>query len=169
MLSKKSFARGMMVLDAAYQNRQPFTKEQTELWYRLLADIPDNAFEEAILYIARNNKYLPTPAEIRTAADEMQNGPKLSASEAWREVLKAVSAHGLYSKPEFDNPVIADAVASVGYWNICMTDQNGMGTLRAHFHRAYESAQKREKLCSEKNMISASPERRGLQGFDSLS
>lgn len=43
---------------------KPLNEGQLDIWYELLKYIPDKAFQSAINYIVRSNRFFPTPEDF---------------------------------------------------------------------------------------------------------
>lgn len=117
-----------------------------ELWYRMLADVPYELAERALLKVLATVKYFPTIAEVREAVAELLEPDQLSPIEAWGLVLQAVRKYGwnrqeeaLKSLPE----PVARVVRMLGWQDICGSTE--IDVVRAHFLKAYEAQMRREK------------------------
>lgn len=61
------------------------------LWYSMLGDIDYPTLSKAVKIHCQQSRFAPTPADIRTIAADIQNGPQEGAALAWENVLKALS------------------------------------------------------------------------------
>ena len=119
-----------------------------ELWAKLLADIPYEVAEKALMKVLVSCRHFPTVAEIREAAADLTN-PVPSPAEAWEEVLANISRYGHYDAErgvKALSPVTSKAVRAIGYTEICLSEN--IDATRAHFFRVYEQYAKREKECA---------------------
>lgn len=110
-----------------------------ELWYRMLADLPYEIAEKALLRVLATAKHFPTVAEIREAAVELTSDPVPTAMEAWAEVRRAISLYGYYREEEALaslSPATAQVVRWIGWQEICASEQPDV--IRAQFRMAYE-------------------------------
>lgn len=144
------------VLQAAYP-RQELREETIRLYAAMLRDLEFVSAEQAVKRIIASSPYWPAIAEIRNAVAEAETGLP-SPEEAWEEVRRAVRDVGSYGRPQWSNPVLARAVESIGWLQICLSEQPGVE--RAHFLRVYESLRSRAVL--ERNVAPLlNGERRG--------
>lgn len=105
------------------------------MWADLFADMDFAAVKAALLVHCRTAKFLPSPAEIRELVTRgAQTGR--SGLAAWADVLKAISRYGVHRVPQFDDPLVKRAVASVGWSAICNSEEPGVE--RAHFAKVYD-------------------------------
>lgn len=132
-----------------------WTPQQSGLMYNMLADLTAEQFLKGVkIFCLKHKEIYPNTniiAYIREYAFIDQN--RLSAAEAWGEVICQVESIGYYGKPVFSTPIIEKAVKCVGWRNICMSEN--IGVERAHFMRAYES------LIDRENFTATARERRG--------
>jgi len=124
---------------------------QTFLVYeRLLADIPAPTLEAAVIQHVASSKWFPTIAELRQCAMELVAPQRMTAMEAWGVVLDAMKTGGArilpggngYYPPEWADPIIAKVVVSMGWIELCQSDNQEAD--RAHFMRAYDAIAQRE-------------------------
>lgn len=113
------------------------------LCWEMLKDIPDSQFITAIKKILATQQeiYQSTNIIVLIRKNAVRHELPL-ASEAWAEVLAAVSSVGSYGKPEFSNYVIKRAVDGIGWKSICMSEN--IGIERAHFFKMYDQIVQRE-------------------------
>ena len=129
----------------------PAELAQTFLVYeRLLTDIPPAILEAAVVQHVASSKWFPTIAELRQGAQALVAPQRTTAMEAWGKVLDAMKSGGArmlpggngYYPPEWDDPLIARVVTSMGWIELCQSDN--MEADRAHFMRAYDTLAQRE-------------------------
>jgi len=144
MASEADVARVVSMLSAAYPNWNvtPYT---VEVYYQDLKDIDTQE-----LLIASQScrseagrKFAPSIGELRGAVMELRrasyNIP--SAYDAWGEVLRAFNEIGSYSTPDWSSPLIAKVIKSLGWRNLCMSENQVAD--RARFIQAYEQLTER--------------------------
>lgn len=150
----------LMLLATAYPHAPELSDETTQLYVRMLADIPPPVLEVAVAQHVASSKFFPTVAELREQAVALASeaGSAPSAAEAWGEVVRAVGSVGYYGKPEFSHPRVSRAVECVGWQAICLSETPGVE--RAHFLRVYEQLDERAK--SDARLLPASRELRQL-------
>ena len=93
-MERAVFAKGIGLLQMVFESFR-LDGQTTELWYRLLGDLPTVAFEKAVLKIVMTHEKPPTIAAIRKAATE-ESDESLSAEEAWTKVIDDVHKRGIY-------------------------------------------------------------------------
>lgn len=146
-MSELDTLKAIAPLQLAYTNE--LSEERMDFYVEMLKDIPAESLGKAVRQIIYTSKFLPSIAEIRSYAIDtvkVENGTKEpDADEAWGEVQRAIRAVGYMKTPSFSNPVVADAVRSLGWQDICTTPADDTGILRAQFRRAYEAALGRQK------------------------
>lgn len=117
-----------------------------EAWHELLGDL------DYRLAIAATKKALaeseipalPAVGKIRSTALELQNGPGITAPEAWGLVLGIVRRHGYYGEAEALQalpPDLSRIVSWMGWAEICYSEK--VDVVRAQFMRMYEVQEKR--------------------------
>ena len=147
MTPTKELFKTMAVLGAAYPN---FEVQETtgEVYFKLLEDIPAETLERAALEHIARSKFFPTIAELRQAAFDLleASSPLPEGHEAWQAVLAEVERVGHAGSPEFDSPLIAKAVGTLGWRTICLSDN--VAVERAHFMQVYSGlvAKERDQL-----------------------
>lgn len=128
------------VLAAAYPNF-PVSEATIQVYAAALGDLETSAAVRAAEELVATSRFFPTVAEIRAAAAERTMGLP-TPEEALGLVLGEVRRCGIYGRPRFDCPVVAEAVRVVGFRNICTSDNPE--ALRAHFFRVYGAYRDRE-------------------------
>lgn len=143
LVSKDYFLKGMKIIETHYRN-QSWSKDQAMMMYEMLSDMTGEQFQKGVkTFCLKHKEIYPNTniiAYIREYGFVDQN--RMSATEAWGEVLKWVSKVGSYGKPEFSDETVAKAVECIGWRDICSSEN--VGVERAHFMRAYESLVNRD-------------------------
>jgi hypothetical protein len=123
-------------LVAAYPNAK--VSEQTVVVYlRMLQDIPADELQTVVDQCIAQQKFIPTVAEIRDMHRTLTvslNRP--TAAEAWGEVRRAIMRVGHIRVPEFDDPLVAEAVKHMGWRELCVSENQVAD--RARFLQTYE-------------------------------
>lgn len=133
----------LLAMIVAYWPEFPHQGEVTvNAWYLLLADLPYDLAQEALVLLAATRVFPPKPAELLDAVAELTLPPdaRLTPAEAWGLVLDAVRQVGVYGRPRLPG-LVGEAVEVVGWREIC-TSENA-DAVRAHFMRVYEQLQAR--------------------------
>jgi hypothetical protein len=79
------------VLGATYR-RDDWSEERFEVWIALLSDLPYDQAQEAVLGWARNEKWPPSPAEIRALTFDLQAARAERERITTREMLRLPAA-----------------------------------------------------------------------------
>ena len=144
-MTKQEAARLLVWVAANFPQAQERDLRPTaELWHRMLADIPFELAERAVVRVLATNRFWPTVAEVRQAAMELSGLRIPTAAEAWGEISKAAMTYGNYRTREALeslSPVVRQTAQYLGWASICQDDES---VIRAHFLRTYEACAKRE-------------------------
>ena len=144
MATKQDIIKVMAVMAKAYANYAP--KEGTaELYYMILADIPNDALEAgAKMYLATPAAFFPSPGQWRDLAVSVMMGYVPSEYEAWENVTAEMKRCGPYfmgwhtedtKYPEYKHPLIARAVGVIGYASLYNSDN--LSYDRGQFFKIY--------------------------------
>lgn len=132
--------QALAFLQLAYT--RDLSEEQLDFYVEMLRDIDPAILETAVRKLIQTSKFLPTIAEIRSAAATLEGlacgTAELDADEAWGQVQRAIHSVGYYARPEFDSEALMETVDSLGWQEICQTPVEDTPILRAQFRRAYE-------------------------------
>lgn len=139
MATETEVAQIVALISAAYPNFNP-TEQTVEVYYQTLKDLPGDELKAAALtaIAEAGRKFAPSVGELRGAVGEIRkavhNLP--SSYQAWEEVLKQMVRVGSYRSPEFSHPLIHRVVDTLGWKNLCLSE-NAVAD-RARFIQAYE-------------------------------
>jgi len=131
---------------AMIANRYPgasITEETQEIWARVIEDLDYAATVGVVEKWMRSQPERPDPAEIRRLVAEAQ-APKDTfpdAGKAWEYVQRMFTRVGSYGPFPTRYPVIAEAVAALGWQTLCASDNPEAD--RAHFFRVYRDITER--------------------------
>lgn len=117
-----------------------------ELWARMLADVPYEVAEKALMKVLATAKYFPTVAEMREAVAELTSPQVPDAMDAWGEVVRAIRNYGYYRQEEALaslSPITRKVVENIGWQEICLSEEPDV--IRGQFRMAYEVYAKRVK------------------------
>jgi len=129
-------------------------------WSILLDDLSPDLLQAAALKHASTQRFWPTPADLRSAAseiDDLTRSDHLEANDAWSEVSRALS-RGLYEVDEekglmqfrasraddWTDPLIQRAIDGIGGWRALRHSQNAAAD-RARFLQAYDRYKARQR------------------------
>ena len=121
-----------------------------DVYRESLLDLPYAQTADAAKIIVKTARFFPSIAEIReTTLRHMPAAYIPTSSEAWANVADQLQQSGTWHAPTFAHPLIAQAVRTMGWYDLCRSD-NQM-TDRAHFMRLYSDLRDtswRQALCS---------------------
>lgn len=115
--------------------RVQITDATVEIWAVVLSDIPREVGEAAVRRIiaTQQRAELPTPGAVRRQANLLMGRAVPSPERAWAEVRSAIANGGRGGQPKWSHKVVADAVAAIGWWELCTSEQPSV--LRGQFLR----------------------------------
>ena len=117
-----------------------------DVWYSMLSQYPYELVKHAAETHIKSSSFPPTIHDIIKHIREYEDMGKVDAMSAWGMVCKAIRKYGYYRQAEAMQSLPADIihiVAAMGWQTLCASE-NEMAD-RAHFTKAYEAMQKREK------------------------
>lgn len=129
----------VMMLGAAFPQRE-LGEPTIELYVDFLVDLEHDAAARAVQELIATRTWLPTIGEIR-AAVATQSGPPV-VELAWEEVCREIVVTGSYQRPKFSHPLIARAVATIGWRALCHSTTPGLE--RKSFMDIYRTLRERE-------------------------
>jgi hypothetical protein len=133
------------VLFGTYPNAT-LERKHIDAYMSAIVDLPADAGSKAVDRLRRTKTFLPSVAEIRSAAADVQLGPQRTGEDAYRIVLEAIRKFGRYAEPRFSDPHITRALGVWGSWvGACNSPEDDPGG-RARFIELYESCAGRERL-----------------------
>lgn len=140
MASVKDIAEIVTLISAAYPNWQP-NPYTTEVYYQTLKDMDAELLKTAALQAIAEpgRKFAPSVGEIRGAAGDLRKEASglPSSYQAWQEVCTQMSVNGGdYGKPVWSHPLVEQAVKTLGWRNLRMSEDQTAD--RARFISAYE-------------------------------
>lgn len=131
---------------ANYPNMQEKDMRPTAaLWARMLADIPYQVGEKALLYVLSTARFFPTIADILAAVTKVTSPEQLTPAEAWGEVELAIRRHGLYGEAQAIDEMAPEAgrvAKMMGWQDICQSEN--LGVVRGQFLRMFDAQKKRD-------------------------
>lgn len=143
-MTRLEVAKLVGVLMAAFPSGQS-TDRTSQIYEEMLVDLDFSSANAVVRRLIATCKFMPSIAEIREAALEVTSGQVRPGGDAWGDVLAAVRRFGYYRRPVFDDPVVARVVQSLGWEEICASENQAAD--RARFIETYDKltkAQRRE-------------------------
>jgi hypothetical protein len=103
-----------------------------------LLDLDADSTRRAVDALVKTSEWLPTVAKIRSRVVDVGNGrARKTGGEAWGEVLALISRYGVHRTPgvnfEISDPLVARAVKSFGWRNLCSSEGDSIVADRARF------------------------------------
>lgn len=140
-VSKSDIAKICAIITSSYPTWEA-TRERVEVFYDLLKDLEPELLKSATQRWAMTQKWPPTIADLRSLCAEEMGALSPAPEEAWAEVMHIARIYGSTMQiPPWSHPAVEQAVNSIGYREICMSDR--VDVLRAHFTKAYEGYRSR--------------------------
>lgn len=107
------------------------------IWHDALEDIEAPAAVDALKVHRATSIWPPTIADIRRIVAERAAPVRRLGAEAWGDVQLAIQRWGASNIPQFEDPVVARAVRSLGWRNLCLS--NSQAADRARFCECYDA------------------------------
>ena len=154
-MQRSEAAKLVAMLSAAYRDAA-ISEATAEVYEAMLADLDFEAAKQATQRLICSSKWLPTVAEIRTAAAEVQLGPVRAGGEAWGDVVAAVRKVGSYRPaPTFEDPLVNECVKLMTWRGLCLGDNEAAD--RAKFVQLYDSLAARQRTNVVAGALPAAP------------
>lgn len=169
MIQNEGAIRVLVATLAAAYPRETIREATLKLYVRKLCDLSPPALAQAVDECILTSRFFPTVAEIRDrVAVARVCAP--TPEEAWGEVMAAVSRWGRYRDPQWSHALVGQAADCMGWASICDCDEDGIGTLRAHYLRAYSGIRDRhQREVQIEGALPSMPERKRIAGGDPVS
>lgn len=136
MNNPKDTATALFVMYAAFPNTE-WSETTQAIYVKYLGDIPVDELKTIIGQAIATCKFPPTVAEIRDTWHGLRNIARLTYVEAWDSVQKEIRRIGSYGKPHFEDATTAQVVASMGWRDLCMSEEPQIS--RAQFRDMYNA------------------------------
>lgn len=153
-MEEKTFLNGMALICKTFSVNPD--RPTLEVWKMLLQDLDDADFIPAVIHLCRTKEKAP-PNLVAAIRNEI-GANELTCEEAWQQVAEAIRRVGSWGTPQFKDEAITKAVEALGWKYICQTENNNMGTLRAHFYRTYDACRNRVSIQETFKMIEENTE-----------
>ena len=109
----------------------------------MLADLDFELAKRAVTRLIATSKFLPTIAEVRSAATAFELGPVRAGGEAWGDVVAAIRFVGHYGIPKFEDPLVAHCVECLSWRGLCLGENEAAD--RARFIEMYDAVAERRR------------------------
>lgn len=113
----KTYIEGIAMIQKVLDKK--YTDDQTDYYWVLLKDIPEENFMLGIniLLRERDSPFLPTPADIRTFCTATRDTDlEIRIARAKLLVKNALNSVGTYESVAFDDPIIHLIIRDAGGW-----------------------------------------------------
>lgn len=131
----------------------------------LLGDLTYEQCSAALRVLLQTRTWLPSVADIRSTALELQRGPRRAGGDAWGGVIRAISAEGVHRTPGVDfvfrDPVTARCVAALGWESLCNSENPHSD--RARFIELYDKLAEQDRKEQQAPLLSVASEQRRLE------
>jgi hypothetical protein len=126
----------------------------------LLDDVPYEAANAAVRVLLQTRTWMPSVADIRQTVLELAVGPVRPGGEAWHDFLEAVSRYGAYRSPSFEDPIVSRVVGSLGWKELCLSENQVAD--RARFIELYDQLASQSRREEQSPLLTAAREQREL-------
>jgi hypothetical protein len=82
---------------------------------------------------------------------------------AWADVQRQIRREGYLGSPTFDDPALAEVVASFGWRTLCAVDEDNLGTARAQLRDMWKAARQRQTRSRGLASLPAGPQREAIE------
>ena len=138
--------------------------EMLDAYHALLSDLTYEQCNAAVCVLLQTRSWMPSVADIRSTALDLDRGPSRPGGEAWGSVQRAIHEQGVYRRPGVDfvfhDSTTARCVAALGWTELCNSELQTAD--RARFIELYDklAAETRREL--QAPQLAAARERREL-------
>lgn len=147
-MDKAELIKIFSIFNVVYSKFLQVGKEElmVDVWYSMLSQYPYELVRYAAETHIKSSSFPPTIHDIIKHIREYEEMGKVDAMAAWGMVCKAIRQYGYYRQAEAMQSLPAEiqsVVTSMGWQTLCESENEIAD--RAHFTKAYEAMQKREK------------------------
>jgi Loader and inhibitor of phage G40P len=144
-MNRQEAARLVAVVFAACPAQSSKLDQQRQLamvdaFASLLEDLSYEQANAAVRALLQTRSWMPSVADIRATALELERGPVAAGGEQWGTVLRAMREQGAYREPGVDfvfhDAVTAKCVQSMGWRELCLSENTVAD--RARFTDLYD-------------------------------
>lgn len=112
-----------------------------EIYVEHLKDLEYDSGRVAVECIVRTADWFPSVAAIRKEILSVTGSLSPTREEAWYEVESNMRLKGRTGKCEWSHPVIAESVKSMGWVNMCLSEN--IDVIRGQFFKVYDAISQR--------------------------
>jgi hypothetical protein len=141
-MTRTEIAKLVGVLLVAFPNNKA-NQQTAQVYEEMLQDLDYAKANAAVRRLIATAKFMPTIAEVREACVDVMHGQVRPGGDAWGDVLAAVRRYGVYRSPVFDDPIVARVVQSLGWVEICNSENAAAD--RARFIQTYDQLAKAQR------------------------
>jgi hypothetical protein len=120
-----------------------YSEQTIRVYEQMVLDLDFELAKRAIHALIATARFLPAVSEIRAAAVDVADGPRLLGVEAWGHVCDAIRRVGVYHDPVFSDPLTAECVELMGWQHLCKSPNDAAD--RARFVELYNGLGERER------------------------
>jgi hypothetical protein len=151
----------VMLLLGAYPNAKT-SASTSQVYETMLGDLDAGPARAAVIRLIASSKWMPTVAEIRGAAADIEHGPVRSGADAWLDVVSEIRRVGNYSAPTFTDGLVESLVRRWGWNALCLSSNEASD--RARFIEAYDGLARQARERDVSGMaLPAAPETKRLR------
>lgn len=151
-MEKKEFVKGMSLLGTAYQKK--FDEEELTTWYMFLKTYEYGEFLEAITYLVKTQKFLPTISEI---CEAISINDVSEAEHEFENIRQAIRKFGSYRQREMLNSLDSytrEILKLIGGINrVLMATPEQINWLRKEFVAEYKQNKRNIPLLERANIL----------------
>lgn len=140
-MTRVIFKRFAEIVRENYPKEQILTNStQVEIWFELLADIPDELCMKALKEWIANNKWAPHVSDIREYAAKAMQGPVKDWGSAWATVETAIRRYGMYNEAEAMeslDDITREVVKNLGFKSLCLSEADRIEFIKSQFKDLY--------------------------------
>jgi hypothetical protein len=142
-MQRSECSKLVALLAAAYRDAA-ISDTTADVYETLLADLSYQSGQAAIHRLICTSKWLPTVAEIRQTAADIERGPVRRGAEAYADVIAEIRRTGQYGVPRFTDPIVTECVTLMTWRGLCLGDNEAAD--RARFIELYDSLAARQRV-----------------------
>ncbi len=149
-MSNETVAQACALL-SRMQSETPWNEGLEQLYEVGLRSIPELFMMDVVTRAVLTRPTRPSVAELMQIAEEVLDGPRQSAADAWEEVEQLLQTRGAYcvqdpyrpnifreGTPRFSSNLVEQTVARMGGWSALCAFDGDPASLRGRFMAVYQ-------------------------------